>query len=114
RRLLMTQSRSTPPRSVKIFLYPRMIQSQEVRDRIDRNYLLIRKHGDPVADRNQRVEVVGNQEDRDVEPLLERRDELVERGCANWIEARGRLVEEQELGIERQRPRQAGALAHAA
>ena len=34
-------------------------------------------------------------------------DQLVEVGGADRVEARGRLVEEQNLGIERQRPRQA-------
>ena len=51
-----------------------------------------------------------------VRPRLCRKlaDQLVECGGADRVEAGGRLVEEQDLGVERQRPRQAGALAHAA
>ena len=41
-------------------------------------------------------------------------DQLVERRRRDRIEARGRLVEEQQLGIERERARKAGALDHAA
>jgi hypothetical protein len=40
--------------------------------------------------------------------------ELVEGGGADRVEARGRLVEEQQPRVERQRPRQRGALDHAA
>ena len=98
-------------RPVKIFLYPRMVQSQEFRNRSDRDDLPIREHRDPVADGVERVEVVGDQEDGEVEPLLEPQDQFVERGRGDRVEPGRRLVEEQQLRIERQRPRQPGALA---
>ena len=41
-------------------------------------------------------------------------DQVVERGGADRIEARGRLVQEQQLRIERQGAGQAGPLDHAA
>ena len=52
--------------------------------------------------------------DGQAEALLQVADQLVEVGGADRVEAGGRLVEEQDLGVERQRARQAGALAHAA
>src|SRR3954470_6300239 len=62
----------------------------------------------------QRIEIVGDQEDREIEPLLEREDELIERRSRDRIETGGRLIEEQQLWVERKRARQAGALDHAA
>ena len=46
--------------------------------------------------------------------LAQALDQLVVVGRADRVEAGRRLVEEQQLRVERQRPRQAGALAHAA
>ena len=45
---------------------------------------------------------------------LQGADQFVELGGADRIEARGRLVEEDDVGIERQRTRQRDALDHAA
>src|SRR5947209_13354045 len=112
--MLIGRGCSAPPGSVKILLYPRMIQSQEFRYRADAEHMLVGKDRDAVADRVQRVEVVGDQEHGKAEPLLQRADELVERRGGDRVEPRRRLVEEQKLGIQRQRPSEAGALDHSA
>jgi hypothetical protein len=78
-----------------------MIQSQEVRDRVDRDHPLVRKHRDAVADGDQCIEIVRDQEHGQVQPLLERADQFIERGRTDWVEAGGRLVEEQQFRIER-------------
>jgi hypothetical protein len=46
--------------------------------------------------------------------MLQRADEFGEFGSADRVEARGRLVEENDIGIERERARQRHALDHAA
>ena len=48
----------------------------------------------------QGVEIVSNQEHREIEALLERADQLIERRSSDRIEARRRLVEEQKLRVE--------------
>jgi len=54
----------------------------------------------------QRIEVVRDQENCQVEPLLERANQLVERGGGNGIQTRRGLVEEQKLGIKRKGSRE--------
>ena len=71
RHALAAARRSTSARPVKIFLNPRMIQSQQFRNRSDRDHFLVGQHRHPVADRIERVEVVGDQEHGQVEPLLQ-------------------------------------------
>ena len=70
-------------------------------------------HRYPVADRIQRVQVVGDQEHGQPQRFLQRLDQAVERG-ADRVEPGGGFVQEQQRRIQRQRPGQAGALAHAA
>ena len=48
-----------------------------MRDRSNRNHMLIRENGDAVADRMKRIEIVGDQENGEIESLLERADQLV-------------------------------------
>ena len=105
----------TSARPVKIFLNPRMVQSEQLFNRSDRDDLLVGQHRHPVADRVKRVEIVGDEENGQVE-LVAQRLGSARRNSARAIGSRpgGRLVEEQQFGIERQRPRQAGALEHAA
>ena len=91
-----------------------MIGREQLGDRADRDHLLVGHHRHPVADLVQRIEIVGDQEHGQPQRLLQLDGQLVERRRADRVEPGGRLVEEQQFGIERQRPRQAGALPHAA
>ena len=72
------------------------------------------KRSDTVASKVEAVQVVRHHEDREPERALERQDEIVELGRGDGVEAGRRLVEEDDLGIERQRARQGDALGHAA
>src|SRR5690606_40378734 len=62
----------------------------------------------------QGVQVMGDEEDGKAQGLLQGGQQVVERGRADGIQAGGRLVQEQQRRIQRQRPGQAGTLAHAA
>jgi hypothetical protein len=91
-----------------------VIQGQELRYRPHCDDLALGEHRDTVADRIERVEIVGDEEHGEAERIAEFQDELVECRRADRIEPRGGLVEEQQLGIERQRAGDAGPLLHAA
>src|SRR6185436_2101984 len=67
-----------------------------------------------VDDREQRVEVVGHDEHREAEALGKDPHQGIEGARAHRIEAGGRLVEEQDFRLERQRARQGHALSHSA
>ena len=57
---------------------------------------------------------MGDHEHGQPERVAEAPDERVELFGGHWIEARGRLVEEQNVGVERDRARDPRALAHTA
>ena len=59
-------------------------------------------------------QLVGHDDDRDAQVAAEREDELVELDRRDRVEPGGRLVEEQEIGLEHQGAGNAGALFHAA
>jgi hypothetical protein len=60
------------------------------------------------------AEIVGHDDERDVEVLRQPADRGVERRRGDGIETRRRLVQEQDRRVERHRSRDAGALLHAA
>src|SRR3546814_10276415 len=91
-----------------MILYPVRVQSQEFVDRGDRDHLPVGQHRDTVADGVERVEVVCDEEDGKAERVAQLRDELVEAGGADRVEAGGRLVEEQKLRVEREGAGDAG------
>ena len=62
----------------------------------------------------KRIDVVRHHEHGQTQALLQVPHQRVELRRGDRIEARGRFVEKQQLGIERQGARQAGPLAHAA
>src|SRR3546814_16824460 len=70
--------------------------------------LPVGQHRDTVADGVERVEVVCDEEDGKAERVAQLRDELVEAGGADRVEAGGRLVEEQKLRVERSEERRGG------
>ena len=111
---LVPARRSAATRSVEIILYPRMLGGKQFRDGADRDHLLFREHRDAVAGGVKRIEVVGDQEDGEPHRVGQLADQLVEFGGADRVEPRGRFVEEQQRGIEREAARKTGALDHAA
>src|SRR5258708_3954018 len=60
------------------------------------------ENGNTIGDRVEAVEVVRHHEDGEFEAALQVADQQVEIGGADRIETGGRLVEEEDLGIERQ------------
>ncbi len=76
--------------------------------------LLLAEHGDAVAGLEQAVEVVRHHVDGQTQRVAQGHDELVEIGGADRVEAGGRLVEEDDVGVERQGSGQRRALDHAA
>lgn len=91
-----------------------MIQFLDVRQGCVGHHPAVGDHRDPVADRVQRVQVVGDQEHGQPQRFLQGLDQAVEGGRADRVEAGGGFVQEQQWRIQRQRTGQAGALAHAA
>ena len=76
--------------------------------------VLVEQHGDAITNRIEAVQIVRHHENGEAEAVVQSLDEFVVVGGADRVEAGGRLVQEQQLGVEGQRPGQAGALAHAA
>ena len=68
----------------------------------------------PVGDRPERVEVVRHHHHGEREAVGKRANQPVEGAGADRIEAGRRLVEEEDLGLEREGARERDALAHAA
>src|SRR5579875_225741 len=66
------------------------------------------------ADREDARQLVGDNDDRRAEAVAQLEDQVVEPPRADRIEARRRLVEEQDVGVERDRAREPGALLHPA
>ena len=87
-----------------------MVQSQELRDRSDRDDLAIGDDGDTVADSIKRVEIVGDEEDGEPERVAKLGNQLVEAGGADRIEPGRGLVEEQQFRIEREGAGDAGEI----
>ena len=69
----------------------------------------------PPRDRRPRqaTEIVSDHHHGEAEAPLQPPDQPVERRRADWIEARGRFIQEQDLRIQRERASETGALAHA-
>jgi len=53
-------------------------------------------------------------EDGEIERLLQGADQIIEITGRDWIQSRGGLVQEDEFGIECERPRECHALGHSA
>src|SRR6185295_976897 len=72
----------------------------------------VEKHG-IVADREDARQLVRDDDDRRAETVAKLENQLVEKPRRYRIEPRGGLVEEQHVGIERDRTREPRALLHA-
>ena len=67
-----------------------------------------------VGDGEQARQLVADNDDRGAKTVTKIDDQVVEPARGDRVQSGGRLVEEQDVGIERQRARQARPLAHAA
>src|SRR5258708_3392041 len=76
--------------------------------------LALGQHRDARADREERGEVVGDDHHGDAEALVQLRDEVVDAARREGVQVGGRLVEEEDARVERERAGEGGALHHAA
>ena len=84
-----------------------MRTAQHIVDRSNQNNTLLRENRYPVAGRIKRVEIMGDEKNRQAERFLQIVYQIVERGRADRIETGGRLVQKEYLRIERKGPRPA-------
>ena len=98
---------------MKVLAHPRVIRVKHRLHGADDQHPFFGQDGDTVANRVQAVQVVGHHEHGEAEGPLQAEHELIKGGGADRIEAGGGLVEEQDVGVERERAREPGALAHA-
>src|SRR5574337_3072 len=102
------------PLPMEIGFEPWIVGTQEFFNLSNGDDLAMAQHRDAVADGEQAVEVVGDHEDGEAKRLLQRGDEVVEIASRDRIEPGGRLVQKDDVGIERDGARERGALGHAA
>ena len=100
--------------AAEIGFHPRVLGGQHGGNRPGGDDLAVGQDGDAVAHRMQAVEIVRHHEDREPQRALQGADQVVELAGADRIEPRGRLVEKDDLGIERERAGERHPLGHAA
>src|SRR6185437_808407 len=96
---------------VKVRLYPRMRVIDDPLQRV-RLHPPVHDHADTVAGTEDGVEIVRDHHHRQPQLPLQVQHQLVELRRADRVEPGGRLVEEQQPRVERQRPRQGSPLDH--
>src|SRR5512139_240328 len=111
RRIRLDRPRSL---SVEVSAQPRMRGCEHGLHGPGGNHLVIGQYRDAVADRMQTVEVVRHHEHCQPQCSLQRRDKAVELTRTDRIKARRRLVQENNLRIERERACQPDTFGHAA
>src|SRR5258706_4372479 len=105
--------RTLRARTVEQLLDPRLPGAHQLVHRVDGD-LPVDQHGDAVAYVEERVEVVADDDEGDAEPFVQPQDEIVDAARGEGIQVGGRLVEEEDAGIERERARERRPLDHAA
>src|ERR1700733_10889709 len=98
---------------VTIFLDPRVWVVDDAVERID-FHMAVYYPSDTIAGAEDRVQIMCDHDNGQLQLLLQIEDQLVELGSADRIETRSGLVQKQKLRIQCQRARQRGALYHAA
>src|SRR3569623_288206 len=104
---------SASTRSAKAGAHPRIRTRLDDIDAVDGHHMLLGKHGYSIADGIQAVQIMGDQEDRQVQGIAQGGNELVEIRSANRVQARGGFIEEQHLRIQCQGARESSPLAQA-
>lgn len=114
RRSPVAASCAARARAVEILPHPGMVGGFDLRQRRVHHHLLVGQHGHPVADSVKRVEIMCDDENGQPQRLSQRQDEFIESRRADRVQSGGRLVQEKQWRVQRDRPRQPGTLAHAA
>src|SRR6266536_2808003 len=105
--------RALCPRPVKEFVDPRLVGSPQLFQRANPDFL-VDEDGETAADRKERCEVMGDDDNGDAKAPVDLRDEGIDAARGEWIEVGGRLVEKEYPRIQRERPGECGTLHHAA
>src|SRR5882757_10279787 len=92
---------AAPP--VEIFPDPGMIVRQQLFHRTYHD-VLVEQHSDPITSRIEAVQIVRHHENGEAEAVVQSFDEFVVVGGADRVEAGGRLIQEQQLWVEGERP----------
>src|SRR5690349_1710861 len=71
------------------------------------------EHDALISDREDALQLVRDDDGGHAEAVIQRQEQLIELERAHRVETGGRLVEEEQRGIEGERARDAGALLHA-
>ena len=74
----------------------------------------VHDHPDTIAGTEDSVQIVRDHDDGELQFLLQVQHQVIEGRRADRVEPRGGLIEEQQLGVQRQGARQRRALDHAA
>ena len=111
--LLLRCHRALRAPAVKEFANPRLVGAHQLVQRIDRE-LPVHEHGDAMANGEERGGVMGDDDDRDPEALIELLDQRIDAAGRERIEVGRRLVEKEDSRVEREGTRQRCALDHAA
>ena len=99
---------------VEELAHDRLLELQQHLARPEHGQVPVVEQADVVGHGAGGVDVVRDDEEGRVDLGVEVDDQLVEVGRAHRVEAGVRLVEQEDLGVEHERPGQAGALAHPA
>jgi len=91
-----------------------VIRLDHLRDRANCHDLSIGEHSDPVALHAQAIKIMCDHEYSEAKRLLQGLDEGVEIAGRNGVQARCRLVKEQDFRVQSERPGKRRALGHAA
>lgn len=83
--------------TLEVFLDPWFVDLLDDIKRVGDENAFLRQHGNAVADRVQRVEVMGDQEHGQAEAVAQGQDQLVEGRRTDRVESGGRFIEKQDL-----------------
>jgi hypothetical protein len=100
--------------TVEELLDDRLVRGQQHLAGPEHDQLAQEQHADVVRDGARRADVVRDDQERGVGLRVQVDDELVGVGHAHRIQPRVGLVEQDDLGVEHQRPGEARPLAHTA
>src|SRR5690554_7713512 len=83
--------------AMEVILNPAVVGRSHTFERISHQHALFRQHGDPVADRVQRVQVMGDQEYAEAEGVAQGENELVEGRSSYGVRTGGGLAVNEHL-----------------
>src|SRR5690606_4392976 len=98
--------------AVEELLDHRLVRGQQHLTRTEHHQLTTEQHADVVGHRARQVDVVGHDQDRRVDLGIDIDQQLAQVRGTHRVQTRVRLVDQDDLRIQHQSPRQPGTLAH--